>query len=81
MLKLKSRSHLLFADDVIIFMKPKITVVVEMQQFLHEFAAVTGLQCNSLAEQVIDILQMDKGILPMKYLGVPLVGTKIGLAH
>ncbi|KAL0286791.1 UNVERIFIED_CONTAM: hypothetical protein Sradi_7139300 [Sesamum radiatum] len=81
--------YLCFADDVLIFCSGTADSVSLIRDVLTEFAAMSGLQVNPSKSQVIlsksvahrqhilDIMGFQEGSLPIKYLGVPLVSSRL----
>lgn len=81
---------MLFADDLLIFCKAKVSVLVLIKNLLAEFASSSGLVVNEskcslyLAgvssqeeEQICSTMNIPKGTLPVTYLGVPLSHKKL----
>ena len=86
-------THLCFADDLIMLCHGGVESVNTIKQALNKFSAVSGLHpnlgectmfCGSLDDETINaisnIMPFKKGKLPVRYLGVPLVTKKIGVA-
>ncbi|XP_074297070.1 uncharacterized protein LOC141627746 [Silene latifolia] len=78
-------SHLMFADDLLLFSKGDTTSIMILLRAFATFSVATGLQMNSLKSNIYfngvasrvksDILQISgfsEGALPFKYLGVPI---------
>ncbi|RVW60790.1 LINE-1 reverse transcriptase-like [Vitis vinifera] len=77
-------SHLLFADDTIIFCKAKREQVTNLSWVLAWFEAASGLRINLAKSALIPVGQVDEleelaaelgcrlGVLPTVYLGLPL---------
>ena len=87
-------THLCFADDLMIFCEGSLQSVELLQQSLQEFYALSGLLPNkgkscifiagrnqSYMKAVRDILDFPLGELPVRYLGVPLISSKMGASH
>ncbi|KAL0288057.1 UNVERIFIED_CONTAM: putative ribonuclease H protein [Sesamum radiatum] len=84
--------NLCFADNVLIFCSGTIESVSVIRDVLSEFAAMSGLQVNPNKSQVIlsksvshrqpriELMGFQEGILPIKYLGVPLVASRLSIA-
>ncbi|KAL0292809.1 UNVERIFIED_CONTAM: hypothetical protein Sradi_6971600 [Sesamum radiatum] len=82
--------NLCFADDVLIFCSGHLQSVQVIKDTLSTFAALSGLRVNSAKSQVIlsksvrserqailDFMGFQEGTLPIKYLGVPLVASRL----
>ena len=77
-------SHLLFADDTILFCDADVEQILHVQMLLLFFQAVTGLKVNVLKSEMVPIGEVNNvhalveilgckiGTLPMTYLGIPL---------
>ena len=77
-------SHLLFADDTILFCDADVEQILHVQMLLLCFQAMTGLKVNGLKSEMVpigevhnvhvlaEILGCRIGTLPMTYLGMPL---------
>ena len=77
-------SHLLFADDTLIFCEANLEQILILRMILIWFEAVSGLKINlSKSELVLvgvvhnidlllNVLGCKQGTLPMRYLGLPL---------
>ena len=83
-------SHLCFADDLMIFSKGDVHSIRMIKNVLTEFQVLSGLYPNpnksdiflsgplgAEREQIISILGFREGELPMKYLGVPLISSRL----
>ncbi|XP_028087066.1 uncharacterized protein LOC114287814 [Camellia sinensis] len=86
--------NLCFADDLMIFSRGDPHTVNLIMQGLEEFRSLSGLtpspsksniylsRCNlELKEAILHIINFTKGSLPVKYLGVPLITTKLKVIH
>ncbi|KAL0293833.1 UNVERIFIED_CONTAM: Retrovirus-related Pol polyprotein from type-2 retrotransposable element R2DM [Sesamum radiatum] len=85
--------NLCFADDVLIFCAGTVNSVRTIKTALLEFADLSGLHVNpgkstvilSKAVQrerqdILDLIGFQEGSLPIKYLGVPLVSSRLSVA-
>lgn len=83
-------THLCFADDLLIFSRGDIGSVQIIRDVLEEFKGVSGLtpsipkstafMCNistHVRNGILGILPFEEGVLPVRYLGVPLIATKL----
>lgn len=79
-----------FADDLMIFSKGDLTSVNHILTALTEFQALSGLSPSpgkssiyfsgvntSSRLAILNVLGFKEGILPVRYLGVPLISTKL----
>lgn len=77
-------THLIYADDLLVFIQATTEGAKSMRSIFKKMEKHAGLQlnrgktrvffnkfCNNSA-QILDILQLNEGQLPIKYLGVPL---------
>lgn len=82
--------NLCFADDLIIFMHADVNSARVIMEALEEFKDASGLApsipkstayfCNVLNHvklSILSVLPFEEGRLPVKYLGVPLVSTRL----
>ncbi|XP_028089909.1 uncharacterized protein LOC114290215 [Camellia sinensis] len=82
--------NLCFADDLMIFSKGDVPTVKLIMEGLEEFSNLSGLTPNpsksniyfsgcemGLRTSILDIAKFKEGTLPVKYLGVPLLTTKL----
>jgi hypothetical protein len=85
-------SHLLFADDTIVFCDAVPKQVMHIRKVLSCFEAVTGLKVNLNKSEMVPVGVVDSmsslanllccciGALPMLYLGIPLGAPYKGLS-
>jgi hypothetical protein len=83
-------THLCFADDLLIFSEASLSSINVIKAALLEFEDLSGLKanpskssfyCSGISERVKQILlssmQMKEGKLPVRYLGVPLISSRL----
>ncbi|KAK3199073.1 hypothetical protein Dsin_022488 [Dipteronia sinensis] len=83
-------SHLQFADDTMLFLKPKVESLISVKRILRCFELVSGLKINfhksnvvrvckksSMERPWVPILRCKASNLPVSYLGLPL-GSRPG---
>jgi len=82
--------NLCFADDLMIFCKGDMSSINHIHDSLIEFEALSGLSPSPgkssaffsgvdfpTREGILSLLEFKEGFLPVKYLGVPLISTKL----
>ncbi|XP_058192110.1 uncharacterized protein LOC131309505 [Rhododendron vialii] len=82
--------NLCFADDLMIFCKGDLTSVKHIHDALTEFQELLGFSPspgkssiyfsgvnNSSRLAILNVLEFKEGTLPVRYLGVPLISTKL----
>ena len=69
-------SHLLFADDTLIFCDANIDQMLILRTMLIWFEAMSSLKVNLGKSKLVAVLGCQQGSLPMKYLSLPL-GAKL----
>ncbi|XP_039021885.1 uncharacterized protein LOC120154136 [Hibiscus syriacus] len=85
-------THLTFADDLLIFYKGNLESAVGIITVLYSFYEIYGLELNALkceiftagisapsVDNIINFTGFKHGLLPVKYLGIPLVTRKLSL--
>ncbi|XP_043717558.1 uncharacterized protein LOC122665470 [Telopea speciosissima] len=85
-------SHLIFADDLMIFVKGNRDSILASLGGLDEFAALSGFQLNRSKSSIIlggltqtsslellDLTGFSETKLPIRYLGVPLVSGRLSM--
>jgi hypothetical protein len=83
-------THLCFANDLLIFIAVDMASITIVKNVLGEFEELSGLKANptkstvfyaglpvDLKHDLLNCLQMEEGILPVKYLGVPLISKRL----
>uniref|UniRef100_A0A0V0HXZ8 Putative ovule protein n=1 Tax=Solanum chacoense TaxID=4108 RepID=A0A0V0HXZ8_SOLCH len=89
MCKAAKLTHLIFADDLMVFCKGDTNSIKRVMEALKHFSAVTGLEAN-LQKSDIFLARMTEeaklrilnstgfpmGVLPIRYLGLPLSSKK-----
>ena len=87
-------THLCFADDLLIFSKASLSSIKVVQAALLEFENLSGLKanpsksslyCSRISDRMkhimVDDLMMKEGHLLVRYLGVPLISSRLSLAN
>lgn len=87
-------SHLVFADDLLIFTRADVKSAQAVKEALEEFHHLSGLAANTdkseiffggtppaIKEQILRILEFREGSFPVRYLGLPLVTGKLKRAQ
>ncbi|KAK4381539.1 hypothetical protein Sango_2958200 [Sesamum angolense] len=85
--------NLCFADDLLLFCKADIHSATVLHGVLQEFKGRAGLQANAQKSQILfskaaaqiqnqiqNLLGFPQGTCPVRYLGVPLITSKLSLA-
>ena len=85
--------NLCFADDLMIFYKGDVFTVQSIKTGLEEFESLSGLSpspnkshiffsgCDkNMRDEILRVCNFSEGALPVRYLGVPLVSTKLKAA-
>ncbi|XP_020271890.1 uncharacterized protein LOC109847053 [Asparagus officinalis] len=83
-------SHLFFADDLLLFCKADLYSIARLKECLSDFSCVSGLETNpskcsiymsgigdDLKAQICALLNFSEGVLPVRYLGVPLISKRL----
>jgi hypothetical protein len=83
-------THLCFADDLLIFSEASLNSIKVIKFALLEFENLSGLKanpskssfyCSGISDRVkhliLDDLMMKEGHLPVRYLGVPLISSRL----
>ncbi|XP_030540728.2 uncharacterized protein LOC115748390 [Rhodamnia argentea] len=87
-------SHLFFVDDVLLFTEAHIGSVRLLKEGLDIFSGWSGLKPNrnksniffsggtsSLHDQIRECLGFQQGTLPFRYLGVPIIASRLSKTH
>ena len=87
-------THLCFADDLLLFCGKSMHSIGIIHQTLAEFYAMSGLRPNegksnifiagrhvNFQEAVRELFNYQVGELPVRYLGIPLISTKLNALH
>ncbi|XP_020253958.1 uncharacterized protein LOC109831024 [Asparagus officinalis] len=83
-------SHLFFVDDLLLFCKADLYSIAKLKECLSDFSCVSGLETNpnkcsiymsgigdDLKAQICALLNFSEGVLPVRYLGVPLISKRL----
>jgi hypothetical protein len=86
-------THLCFVDDLLIFAEASLRSIQTIKAALAEFESLSGLKANPsksslfcsgvpvrVKQLLLDVLKMNLGTLPVRYLGVPLITTRLSAA-
>ncbi|XP_026443893.1 uncharacterized protein LOC113344037 [Papaver somniferum] len=86
-------THLCFADDVLIFFKGTLKATQVIKNILSDFKSCSGLDVNvqksssyhsGIHEEdlrlILQCVGCVEGVLPLRYLGVPLISTRLSYA-
>ncbi|KAL0288554.1 UNVERIFIED_CONTAM: hypothetical protein Sradi_7095400 [Sesamum radiatum] len=85
--------NLCFADDLLLFCKADIYSATVLHGILQQFKGITGLHANAQKSQILfpkaaaqvqnqiqTIFGFPQGTFPVRYLGVPLITSKLSIA-
>ena len=83
-------THLMFADDLIIFYKARPTSLRILMEGFQAFTRCSGLKvnltkshivfggdCHQIYQDCLSITGFNKGQLPLKYLGMPITSSRL----
>jgi hypothetical protein len=86
-------THLCFTDDLLIFFEASLVSIKIIKSALLEFESLSGLKsnpkkssflCSGISERIkhvlLDDLGMNEGLFPVRYLGVPLISSRLSAA-
>ena len=84
--------ELLFADDLLVFLKANLPSMHALNLVLYDFSMVFGLSINkrksalyvagvddAMSFRLVQASQVPKGVLPYRYLRVPLSAKRLGI--
>ena len=87
-------SHLAFADDLMLFARGDVPSINIIMNCLKDFEAKSGLQANPSKScifaagivglelhRILDITRFSQGVMPFRYLGIPLAAVKLRINH
>ncbi|KAL2252827.1 UNVERIFIED_CONTAM: hypothetical protein Sindi_0077400 [Sesamum indicum] len=66
-----------FADDLLLFCRADLNSLRTLKRGLDRFAEWSGLRLN---EQILTIMGFQEGQLPMRYLGLPLLSSRLSIS-
>ncbi|KAL0307849.1 UNVERIFIED_CONTAM: hypothetical protein Sangu_3008000 [Sesamum angustifolium] len=85
--------HLLIKNDLLLFCKAEVYSATVLHGILQQFKGITGLHANAQKSQILfskaaapvqtqiqTIFGFPQGTLPVRYLGVPLITSKLSIA-
>lgn len=83
-------THLCFPDDLLVFCKGIVESIRALKSALYKLCRISGLKANDAKSQLFlsairseerqltaSELGFSEGVLPVRYLGVPLISTKL----
>ena len=83
-------THLMFADDLILFCKAHPPSLQKLMEAFHVFPLCSGLKanmdkssivfggnCSQIQQECLDITGFSEGKLPFRYLGLPITASKL----
>ena len=87
-------THLMFADDILLFCHGDLSSAKVLSDSLDHFQALSGLQVNHaksslfmsaisdvIRDQITHLFDFPLEQLPVKYLGIPLISTRLKTLH
>lgn len=84
-------NHNLFADDVMLLSKATRHCIEKVEEVLGDFAKASGLKpnmkrsrilfCKGVKAEIRSKSNFKEGVLPIKYLGVPLHCRRLNICH
>lgn len=85
-------THICFADDLLLFTRGDVLSIQQVMAVIDKFALTSGLKANQLKSciyfggvkedvkhEILNVTGMKEGMLPFKYLGVPLSSQKLSV--
>ncbi|KAL2224663.1 UNVERIFIED_CONTAM: hypothetical protein Sindi_3035500 [Sesamum indicum] len=69
-----------FADDLLLLCKADLDSIRVFKEGLDWFAELSGLRLNVQKDQMLDFLGFQEGHLPMRYLGLPLISSRLTIS-
>jgi hypothetical protein len=70
-------TDLCFTDDLMTFCQVEVGTVSVIKSFLDQFQKLSRLMPNQNKELLLDVLDYKEGKLPVKYLGIALITSKL----
>lgn len=83
-------THLAYADDLLLFSRGDVRSVSMIMNCLNRFVDMAGLRINlqkieyifilcgdCVRQEILNVTGVDSGVLPFRYLGIPLASTKL----
>ena len=83
-------SHMIFADDLMLFCKGDVKFAILMKRTMHAFSEISGLQASQekaavyfgnvkeeVASRILQVTGYKRGEFPFRYLGMPITARKL----
>ncbi|KAL6551480.1 hypothetical protein OROGR_007634 [Orobanche gracilis] len=87
-------THLVFADDLLFFCKGDLKSTTALMDMFERFSKTSGLIANcpkseiyfsgvkqEVKERILEVSGLQEGLLPFRYLGVPLNGKRLSITQ